>query len=151
MDGQDNRELFAACGLKNTKSRNLVYNMLKEAKPPLTAEEVFLRLKERGEALSFSTVYRNLEAFADKGMAQRADVGFGAAYELNREGHRHHLVCIGCRKVVPIEGCPMEEYEKELEKETNFNITEHRLEVFGYCPECAHSRHGHLTSDTTKC
>lgn len=132
---QGNKELFTACGLKNTRCRNLIYELLKEAKP-LTADEIFVRLRERGEAPSFSTVYRNLEAFVSKGIAVRADIGSGAAYELNREGHRHHLVCIGCKRVVPIEGCPMEKYEKALEKETKFDITEHRLEIFGYCPEC---------------
>jgi Fur family ferric uptake transcriptional regulator len=130
-------EIFAAHGLKSTRCRKLIYELLREAKLPLTADDIFLSLKKRGEALSFSTVYRNLEAFESAGIIMRANVGSGAAYELLREGHRHHLVCMGCKKVVPVEGCPMGEYEKELEKKTHFSITEHRLEMFGYCAECA--------------
>jgi Fur family ferric uptake transcriptional regulator len=140
MREQNYCDIFRASGMKNTRCRNLIYNLLKESKLPLTSEDIFLRLRNRGEALSFSTIYRNLEAFAEKGIAARADVGFGAAYELMREGHRHHLVCKGCKKVVPIDGCPMEAYEKDLERKTNFDITEHRLEVFGYCPKCASIR-----------
>lgn len=140
MKEQNNRELFLANGLKYTKSRNLVYELIREAKAPLTADDIFLRLREKGKAPSLSTVYRNLEAFAGKGIVARADVGFGAAYEPMREGHRHHLVCKGCKKVVPIDGCPMEAYEKDLERKTDFNITEHRLEVFGWCPKCANVR-----------
>lgn len=138
MDTADNRELFARHGLKNTRHRNLIYDLLRPSELPLTAEDVFLRLKDVDASVSLSTVYRILDAFAEKGLAVKADsIGGGkAAYEICRAEHRHRLVCMGCKKTVPIDGCPLEKFEKTLSEKTQFDITSHRLEIFGYCPEC---------------
>ena len=58
-------------------------------------------------------------------------------YEYHGMGHRHYLVCLGCRQMITIENCPLHEYEKQLEKDTEFAITGHKLYLYGYCKECA--------------
>lgn len=138
MPSIDNRDLFTKCGLKNTKHRNLIYEVLKHSECPLTTEEVFLKLKDVDTSVSFSTVYRVLEAFSAKGIAEKSSSSTDgkSAFELTPTGHRHRLVCIGCKKTIPLEGCPLGEYSKTLESKTHFDITAHRLEIFGYCPAC---------------
>jgi Fur family transcriptional regulator, ferric uptake regulator len=138
MEGPDNREIFAKHGLKNTKHRNLIYDILRNAELPLTTESIYLMLKEVDTSISFSTVYRVLDVFASKGLVVKSGIGEDnrAAFELNRMEHRHHLICVGCRKMIAIEGCPLELFEKSLENKTHFDITAHKLEIFGYCPNC---------------
>lgn len=138
MEEGNNRELFARLGLKNTRHRSMIYDILKGAELPLSTEEIFLRMKALDAAVSFSTVYRTLDTFAEKGVAVKsaADEGGRTEFEMNRSEHRHRLVCIGCKRVIPLEDCPLDRYEKSLEKKTQFDITAHRLEIFGYCPAC---------------
>ncbi len=138
MAGVDNKELFGKHGLKNTKHRNLVYDILTESQFPLTTEQIYLKLKEVDTSISFSTVYRILDAFVSKGIALKSSISEDnkAMFELNRMEHKHHLVCISCKKMITVEGCPLERYEKLLEKKTQFDITAHNLEIFGYCPVC---------------
>jgi Fur family transcriptional regulator, ferric uptake regulator len=138
MDGTENKEVFLKLGLKNTKHRNLIYDMLKASEFPLTTESIYLKLKDVDTSISFSTVYRILEVFAAKGLAIKSSIGDDskAAFELNRLVHRHHLICMGCKKMIAIEGCPLERFEKSLERKTQFDITAHNLEIFGYCPAC---------------
>jgi len=50
--------------------------------------------------------------------------------------HRHYLICLGCKKIMPIDHCPLGDYEKSLAKKTNYLISGHRLDIYGYCPEC---------------
>jgi len=57
-------------------------------------------------------------------------------YELNRQEHKHHLICSGCRKMFTVDECPLEDYEKSLSNKLDFDITGHKLEIFGYCKEC---------------
>ncbi len=57
-------------------------------------------------------------------------------FEFNRMVHKHYLVCLGCKRIVAINGCPLEDYEKTLAKETNYSIEGHKLDIYGYCPEC---------------
>ena len=137
MQGDDNKDVFTKHGLKNTKHRNLVLDILKGSDCPLTTEEIFLKLKEVDTSISFSTVYRILEAFAVKGITEKSTATDGRhAFELSPTAHKHRLVCIGCKKMVAIEGCPLSDFSKSLENETQFDITAHKLEIYGYCPAC---------------
>lgn len=126
-------------GLKNTKQRAAILEILYKSTQPVSAEQVFLGLKQEGLAANMSTVYRTLETLTDKDLATKINVTGDnrALYEYNRMVHSHYLVCLGCRKIRTIGRCPLEEYEESLAKETNYSITGHKLNVYGYCPECA--------------
>lgn len=138
MQKDDNKELFTSQGLKNTKSRNLIYNILEQSDIPVTAEQVFLKLKESDSSMNLSTVYRILEVFVDKGIAIKLNVTDSAKsmFELNRMEHKHHIVCISCKKMFSVDGCPFEEYEEKVREKLDFDVTGHKFEIFGYCREC---------------
>ena len=57
-------------------------------------------------------------------------------YEINTLKHKHHLVCTSCKKIFPLENCPLSKYESELEDNLDFEITGHKLEIYGICKEC---------------
>lgn len=38
--------------------------------------------------------------------------------------------------MVQISSCPLHQYEKELQDKMGYHITSHKLEIYGYCPEC---------------
>ena len=138
MEKTDHGENLRRSGLKNTRHRSEILDVLEECSLPLAAEQVYLKLKERGTDVNLSTVYRTLEALAGKGLARKIRItGEGRAlYEYNRRLHRHYLVCLGCKKKLPIEHCPLGDFEKALERDTNFTISGHSLDIYGYCPEC---------------
>lgn len=138
MEQLDNKEFFSNHGIKNTKQRSMIFDILKEESLPLTAERVFFKAKEIDPTLSLSTVYRILDVFVDKGMVLKSSITEDnkAMFEMNRMEHKHHLVCICCKKIMAVDNCPLEVYEKSLERETCFQITSHRLEIYGYCPVC---------------
>ncbi len=125
-------------GLKSTKSRCAILDILKQKKKPVSADEVYMELKSRDMSLNISTVYRTLEALTEKNLVKKLSITgeSKALFELNTVGHRHYLVCLGCRKTMAIDGCPLESYEKELADETDFVIEGHKLDIYGYCPEC---------------
>lgn len=129
--------IFTRNGCKNTKSRKAVVGVLRKAKAPVSAYEIFTCIKEQGQTVNLSTVYRTLELLEAKGLASKTMMNSGKArYELVGNGHRHHLICTYCSKIVPIGSCPLESVEKDIKKETRFDITGHKLELYGICPEC---------------
>lgn len=132
------KDLLKSGKLKNTKHRKAILEVLDKNDLPLTAEDLFFKLKESEISISLSTVYRVLEILADKGLVIRSNLADDnrAVYELSHTEHRHHLLCIKCRKVLPVDGCPLENYEKLLEDRFGFTVKGHRLEVFGYCESC---------------
>lgn len=129
---------LARSGLRTTKHRTQILAILEQSDKPLAAEQVFLELKNKDIAVNLSTVYRVLEALADKSLVLKLNIPGDSRtlFEYNRMVHRHHLICLGCNKILAINRCPLGNYEQALEKETNYTISGHKLDIYGYCPEC---------------
>lgn len=132
-------EVLKKNNLKMTRHRHAVLEVLDGNSLPLSAEELYIKLKEKGVSMSFSTVYRVLEAFLEKGIVVRNNLPDDgkSVYEIYCcDNHHHYLLCIDCRKVVQVEGCPLEEYERAIEEKFAFIVKGHNLEVYGYCSDC---------------
>jgi len=125
-------------GLKNTKHRTAILNILEKTDQPIAVEQIFCELKSKNISINLSTVYRILEALTDKDIVTKITItgDSRALYECNKMIHRHYLVCTQCKKIIDINHCPLEAYEKAIEKETNFKISGHKLDIYGFCPEC---------------
>ena len=107
---------------------------------PFTAEEIFNRVREQGFSTNLSTVYRTLELLKSKGLLEMSIMaGSRARYQLLCNGHRHHIVCTGCHMAIPLDGCPLEVIEMNIGETTKFDITGHKLELYGLCPQCKKS------------
>ena len=135
---KDYKELLKKEKLKSTKHRNSILDVIVKAEQPVTVETIYLKLKEQGIAISLSTVYRVLEALLGRGLVVKTSVNDDskALFEINSLEHKHHLLCVKCRKMLPVDGCPLEDYVKTLEEKLGFSIKGHKLEMFGYCQSC---------------
>lgn len=131
-------EILKRGNLKSTKHRITILKVISNQNIPLSAEDLYIILKENGISISLSTVYRVLETLNEKGIVVRTNIPDEnkAVYELYDNEHKHHLLCVKCRKILPVDGCPLEEYEKILENRFGFAVKGHKLEVYGYCNSC---------------
>lgn len=138
MKEQETRNFFSRLGIKNTKQRKMVLNLLKNTDELLSAEQIYTGLKNQDENINLSTVYRILELFVSKGILVKSTIpnDSKSVFEINHSEHQHHLICMRCKKIIPVNSCPLENFEKSLRENTEFDITGHKLEIFGYCPKC---------------
>ncbi|MGN0402198.1 MAG: Fur family transcriptional regulator [Acetatifactor sp.] len=126
-------------GLKWTRQRKAVYGILRQAQEPLTAAGIYHLAQKipSGEEYALSTIYRILTAFEEKGLVEKEvfmEDGT-AVYALSRGGHTHYAVCLECHRRIPLPNCPFA--HMHLEKDTgDFTITNHKLELYGYCKDC---------------
>ena len=125
--------------VKRTKPRALVMQALEAAQQPLCAMEIFSQIEKTGETVWLSTVYRVLELLVEKGMVDKVAVANSdmAVYALNRNAHRHYAVCMGCKRIVPVDDCPLGHFTPKV-AEQGFQVIGHNLEIYGYCDACAH-------------
>ena len=131
-------ELQYPKGIKWTKQRKAVYEVLWQAKEPLSAVQIYHGIdKAEQSAYAVSTVYRILATFEEKGMVNKTTwMGDGTVvYELNRGEHTHYAVCLECHKRIALHACPFAHVHLEQETE-DFTVTGHKLELYGYCKEC---------------
>lgn len=134
----DKKAIFLSHGIKNTKQRNLVFDILNKSDCPISAENIFSQVTSIDPTINLSTIYRVLETFVTKGLVLKSSMmgSNNAAFELNRRNHKHQLICLRCNKTIPIDFCPLKSFQQSIEETTDFDITGHNLEMFGYCPEC---------------
>lgn len=133
-------ELLKSKGLKITKARVAILDMLSCSKLSLSADEIYEKCKLIGLNINLSTVYRCLESFEDKKIVDKfSNVDGICSYKLKGEEHKHLIRCNVCHKEVEIP-CPMRQYEEIVEKETGFTLTEHNLVMNGVCKECRNKK-----------
>jgi Fur family ferric uptake transcriptional regulator len=103
-----------------------------------SAQEIHDLLKQRGEAVGLTTVYRTLQGLADSGEVDtlRNDDG-ESLYRRCSHGHHHHLVCRSCGRTVEVEGPTVERWAERVAVEHGYREVSHTLEIFGTCGGCA--------------
>lgn len=126
-------------GLKNTKPRKLILNILGNSSLPLTAEEIYFSLRKNG--INLSTVYRTLNSFVAAGIVKKEiNQKKENTFILLKHDDHHVLVCVKCHKVVHLQGCPYHEANEQLENQTGFSIVDHNVEIYGVCPDCQNKK-----------
>lgn len=126
-------------GIKWTKQRKCVYEILKQSVEPLSAIQIYQNVLQmaQGESYAVSTIYRILNTFEENGLVNK-DVwpeDGTAFYELNRGGHTHYAVCLECHKRIPLNSCPFKTMYLGAGAQ-DFMITGHKIELYGYCKDC---------------
>ncbi len=116
----------------------MVIDVLKFETHAISAEEIHTRLTEQNNSISLSTIYRILDVFVSKSLILKTNMynDKKAFYEINRLQHKHYLICINCNHSLEISCCPLESIEKALANETKYKIMGHKLDIYGYCPQC---------------
>ncbi len=125
-------------GLKKTKHRLLVLNILNATKTFLSMDDIFNQAIKVEPTISFSTVYRILEMLSSHHIVKEVNVDISkqTLYELAHDDHTHHLICLRCHKVIHVEGCPIHDYQDAVASKHNFTMTNHNLDFYGYCKQC---------------
>ena len=125
-------------GLKTTLPRLLILSILeKGSQRHFTAEDVYKALLEAGEEIAFATVYRVLTQFEAAGLVLKHNFEGGrSVFELDRGKHHDHMVCAKCNTVTEFFNNEIEELQKSIAKENNFELQDHSLYLYGICGNC---------------
>jgi len=122
---------------RSTRQRAAVNEILGELAEFRTAQQLHDQLRDQGNSIGLTTVYRTLQALADTGnvdMIRKADGE--AAYRRCSTGHHHHLVCRSCGRTVEVSGPAVERWANAVAAEHGFREVSHDLEIFGTCADC---------------
>ena len=143
---QSSRKILSEHSVSITNPRILVLEALLEFGNPITIDELQLKL---GSSVAKSTLYRVLNDLKKINILNEftsPDNSTVVELILESHSHHHHLFCSDCGEVIDVE--LSDEFEKMLSKEIEkvqkkfkFEITDHRVEMFGLCTEeCANCK-----------
>lgn len=131
-------DYLSAENLKMTNQRRLILDTFLEKAGHVSPEELYEAARERDASLGQATVYRTLKLLVEAGLATALDFGDGVTrYEPVRgEEHHDHLICEGCGKNLEILDQEIERLQEELAARYGFELSHHRMYLFGLCPQC---------------
>lgn len=133
-------DLLREKNLKATKNRKIILDALLKESNPISAEELFDKLKVDND-MDLSTIYRNLNILEEISVLLKTTNLDGLNYyQLNTSDHKHFITCNNCHKKFVIENCPVHDLEEKIEKETGFVINGHNFEFTGLCPDCQNKK-----------
>jgi len=126
-------------GMRMTKTRRAVVELLFRSKGPISAQDILSSLKKGSLEVNKTTIYREIDALLAAQVIREVDLLEGKKrYELHLEhDHHHHIICTECKAVQCVEIYhDLDSIEREILKKHRFKVTSHSLEFFGLCSSC---------------
>ncbi|MGB7085432.1 MAG: Fur family transcriptional regulator [Phormidesmis sp.] len=121
---------------RRTRSQTQVFDLLKQLKTAVSAQELYVQLRQRQITMGLATVYRALDSLKLEGALQVRTLPSGESlYSLAQED-THHLTCVRCGESTVMAECPVHGLEGHLTESHHFQTFYHTLEFFGLCEKC---------------
>jgi len=132
------KQRLVDAGCRITAPRQAVMQVLLKSEVLLSPQEICARGSAIHPKLGLVTVYRTVALLQELGLVRRVHRSNGChGYIATPPGHRHHIICKQCGRVV---GFPGSEYLDALiaqvEQSTDYRVDDHLLQLFGLCPDC---------------
>jgi Fur family ferric uptake transcriptional regulator len=124
---------LARSGYRLTRPRRSLLGAMQQLGDHFTAGGLLAITPVVGRA----TVFRTLRLLQDIGALCQVVLGDGTIeYRLTSGGHHHHMVCSDCGAVTDFAACELQESLARLAERTGYDVSSHRLEVYGRCAQC---------------
>ena len=131
------RQMLETNGLRMTRSRAAILQVLASSSEHLKVAEVHRRAKEIDPRVGLASVYRTMDLLARLRLVKHVHVEHRHRhYASITEHHSHHLVCRRCGLAIEFFDCRAERLARTIARRTDFTIEDHCMEFFGVCGKC---------------
>lgn len=131
-------------GVRLTRQRQILLDLIDKSGKHLDAETLFQLAKQQDAKLNRVTVYRTLKLLKTGGLIDELDLmhygGDQHYYETRMKQEHAHIICLRCGKVEEFFGEPLMRLRRQIESHFGFEILLARTEVGGYCANCQAQR-----------
>ncbi|HEY9890282.1 MAG TPA: Fur family transcriptional regulator [Candidatus Sericytochromatia bacterium] len=118
-------------GMRLSRQRRFILELLWQAKEHLSAREIYDRLNQQGKEIGHTSVYQNLEALSSQGIIECIERSDGRLYGNICDSHSH-INCLDTHQIVDIYVELPEDLLKQIEQKTGVRITEYKIDFYGY-------------------
>jgi Fur family ferric uptake transcriptional regulator len=124
-------------GYRLTAARRAVAALIDDQAGHFSAADLVDAARDRRLGVGRATIFRTLDVLADLGAVERLDLPSGDhAYVACEPAHHHHVVCSRCGRSRDIDDAGLRRVVQDVARRTGYRIDDHRLELFGLCPDC---------------
>jgi Fur family transcriptional regulator, ferric uptake regulator len=120
-----------ALGMRVSRQRRFILELLWQAREHLSAREIYDRLNQQGKDIGHTSVYQNLEALSSQGIVECVERSDGRLYGHVSDAHSH-VNCLDTRQILDVHIELPEVLLRDIEERTGVTITNYRVDFFGY-------------------
>ena len=136
VDTEELRACFRRHAVRLTKQRAAIYTALTSTAGHPTADDLYKTVKRRHSMMSRNTVYYTVGVLRHAGLVREVNVGHDVARFDGNVATHHHLICVGCRRIVDVMDEGLNQLAPSGTQAGGFRILGHRIEFHGYCEDC---------------
>lgn len=125
-----------------TKNAGYILEIINNANSHLTAEQIYLLLKEKNKSAAQATVYNNLSFLYKQGMIRKISAG-GHPDRYDKMVKHDHLFCRKCGKLSDI--C-LEDLTEQIQGQIKVSMISYDLKINYICDECLKKENGGIES-----
>src|SRR5699024_1412264 len=123
-------------GVRITPQRHAVLEYLLNSMIHPTADDIYKALEGKFPNMSVATVYNNLRVLRKIGLVRELTYGDSSSrFDYNSSEH-YHIICEKCGKIQDFHYPTLDEVESLAEQVTGFDVSHHRMEIYGECEKC---------------
>ncbi len=118
-------------GMRLSRQRRFILELLWQAKEHLSAREIYDRLNQQGKEIGHTSVYQNLEALSSQNIIECIERSEGRLYGNISDSHSH-VNCLDTNQILDVEVELPEALIREIEQQTGVRITDYNINFYGY-------------------
>ena len=118
-------------GMRLSRQRRFILELLWEAQEHLSAREIYDRLNQQGKAIGHTSVYQNLEALSRENIIECIERSEGRLYGHISDSHSH-VNCLDTERIIDVHIELPASVIEQVEQQTGIKITDYRIDFFGY-------------------
>jgi len=130
-----------------TRQKELILTCLKEnAYRHMTVDMIVAGLRDQGEPVGQTTVYRHLERLVKDNQVIRfvGVEGASSCYQYLAQGENHknhyHLVCSECGRMIHLNCREMDELREHMLRDHRFILDSCKTVLYGRCNDCTQNQ-----------
>jgi Fur family transcriptional regulator, ferric uptake regulator len=131
---EDALEQCQVLGMRVSRQRRFILELLWQANEHLSAREIYDRLNQQGKGIGHTSVYQNLEALSSGGIIECIERCDGRLYGNISDSHSH-INCLDTNQILDVHIELPEELIRQIEQQTGVKITDYSINFYGYRQE----------------
>jgi len=128
---EDALERCQYLGMRVSRQRRFILELLWQAQEHLSAREIYDRLNHQGKDIGHTSVYQNLEALSSQGIIECIERADGRLYGNISDSHSH-INCLDTAQILDVDVELPESLLREVEARTGVKITDYSINFYGY-------------------
>ncbi|WNZ24871.1 transcriptional repressor [Leptolyngbya sp. NK1-12] len=128
---EDALEYCQSLGMRLSKQRRFILELLWQEKEHLSAREIYDRLNQQGKEIGHTSVYQNLEALSAQGVIECIERADGRLYGNISDPHSH-VNCLDTNQIMDIHVELPIDLLQQIEQQTGVKITSYSINFYGH-------------------